>query len=202
MNLFGEYCPSLFRRFEGILEVSEPWLVCRDLASLLEDLRRTVGSSYDISGTMVIHRTAVVHPTAILAGVVFVEAGATVGPHALLRDGAYIGEDAHVGSGVEIKQSLIGPKSAVAHLNYVGNSVVGEDVNIEAGAVLANHFNEKVPKDREIHVQVEGKSLKTGVTKFGALVGDRSRIGANAVTSPGTLLVPGSIVGRLALVAQ
>jgi UDP-N-acetylglucosamine diphosphorylase / glucose-1-phosphate thymidylyltransferase / UDP-N-acetylgalactosamine diphosphorylase / glucosamine-1-phosphate N-acetyltransferase / galactosamine-1-phosphate N-acetyltransferase len=65
---------------------------------------------------------------------------------------------------------------------------------MEAGAVLANHFSEHA--DKQIWVQVEGELTATGVTKFGALISDRSRIGANAVTSPGTLLTPGSVVPR------
>jgi acetyltransferase-like isoleucine patch superfamily enzyme len=50
---------------------------------------------------------------------------------------------------------------------------------------------------------VVGKRLvATGVDKFGALIGDASRIGANAVTTPGTILPPGSVVRRLQLVDQ
>jgi len=66
--------------------------------------------------------------------------------------------------------------------------------------VLANRFNERA--DKQIWVRIDGELIPTGVTKFGALIGDGSRIGANAVTSPGTLLPPGSMVPRLGLVDQ
>jgi acetyltransferase-like isoleucine patch superfamily enzyme len=66
--------------------------------------------------------------------------------------------------------------------------------------VLANHFNERT--DKHISVWLDGQEVATGLTKFGALIGDGSRIGANAVTSPGTLLPPGSVVPRLGLVDQ
>jgi UDP-N-acetylglucosamine diphosphorylase / glucose-1-phosphate thymidylyltransferase / UDP-N-acetylgalactosamine diphosphorylase / glucosamine-1-phosphate N-acetyltransferase / galactosamine-1-phosphate N-acetyltransferase len=66
--------------------------------------------------------------------------------------------------------------------------------------VLANHFNERDQK--AISLLIGGRIVATGVEKFGALVGDGSRIGANAVTTPGTLLPPRSVVGRLALVDQ
>jgi UDP-N-acetylglucosamine diphosphorylase / glucose-1-phosphate thymidylyltransferase / UDP-N-acetylgalactosamine diphosphorylase / glucosamine-1-phosphate N-acetyltransferase / galactosamine-1-phosphate N-acetyltransferase len=66
--------------------------------------------------------------------------------------------------------------------------------------VLANHFNERT--DKQISVRINGTVIATGLTKFGALIGDGSRIGANAVTSPGTLLPPGSVVSRLGLVDQ
>jgi NDP-sugar pyrophosphorylase family protein len=200
MKLFEDYCPSLFRQLESVLTTFEPWDVCQDLESVLEKLFQSAGSSYDASDGIAVHRTATVHPTAVMSDPIFICAGVTVGPHAVLRGGVYIGEDTHIGGSVEIKQSIIGPRSAVAHLNYVGDSIIGEDVNIEAGAIVANHFNEKLPEDREISVLADGRRIKTGVTKFGALIGDHCRIGANAVTSPGTLLVPGSVVARLELV--
>jgi UDP-N-acetylglucosamine diphosphorylase / glucose-1-phosphate thymidylyltransferase / UDP-N-acetylgalactosamine diphosphorylase / glucosamine-1-phosphate N-acetyltransferase / galactosamine-1-phosphate N-acetyltransferase len=71
---------------------------------------------------------------------------------------------------------------------------------MEAGSVIANHFNER--DNKQIPIRYEGKIHDTGVTKFGAVVGDHSRIGANAVLSPGTLLQPKSIVKRLELVEQ
>jgi acetyltransferase-like isoleucine patch superfamily enzyme len=73
-------------------------------------------------------------------------------------------------------------------------------VNLEAGAVIANHYNERVHK--EISVLVNGQVFSTGVQKFGALIGDGTRIGANAVSSPGTILPPRSVVKRLELVEQ
>jgi acetyltransferase-like isoleucine patch superfamily enzyme len=85
-------------------------------------------------------------------------------------------------------------------LNFVGDSIIGSDVNLEAGAVVANHFNER-PK-QEIVLHVGGGNIRTGVVKFGALIGDHSRVGANAVLSPGTVLAPKSVVGRLKLVDQ
>jgi acetyltransferase-like isoleucine patch superfamily enzyme len=85
-------------------------------------------------------------------------------------------------------------------LNFVGDSIIGSDVNLEAGAVVANHFNER-PK-QEIVLHVGGRSIRTGVVKFGALIGDHSRVGANAVLSPGTVLPPKAVVGRLTLVNQ
>jgi acetyltransferase-like isoleucine patch superfamily enzyme len=71
---------------------------------------------------------------------------------------------------------------------------------MEAGSVIANHYNER--QDKNIFVFSHGKSYATGVEKFGALVGDHTKVGANAVLSPGTILQRNSVVGRLALVDQ
>jgi acetyltransferase-like isoleucine patch superfamily enzyme len=77
---------------------------------------------------------------------------------------------------------------------------VGAGVNVEAGAVVANHYNERT--DKEIRVYIRGQQIRTGVNKFGAVIGDHCRLGANAVLSPGTILEPNAVVGRLALINQ
>jgi hypothetical protein len=62
---------------------------------------------------------------------------------------------------------------------------------MEAGSIIANHFNERTNKE-----------IFPGVTKFGALVGDGCKIGANAVLSPGTILEKNSVVARAELINQ
>jgi acetyltransferase-like isoleucine patch superfamily enzyme len=71
---------------------------------------------------------------------------------------------------------------------------------MEAGAVVANHYNER--RDKEINTYVRGQEIRTGVNKFGALIGDHSRLGANSVLSPGTVLERKAVVARLALINQ
>ena len=85
----------------------------------------------------------------------------------------------------------------LAHFNFVGDSIVGADVNLEAGSIVCNYRNERANK--EIRVRLRSGLHPTGCEKFGAVIGDRSRIGANAVLAPGALLARGSIVPRAAL---
>ena len=114
---------------------------------------------------------------------------------AYIRNGAFIGNDVTIGANSEIKQSIIFDASRIAHLNYVGNSIIGEDVNLEAGSILANHFNEF--KNKQVEVIINDSKINTGLTKFGSLIGDGSKIGANTVLNPGTILQKNSVVGRL-----
>lgn len=71
---------------------------------------------------------------------------------------------------------------------------------MEAGSIIANHHNDRAEK--EISVLMGDTVIKTGLIKFGALVGDHTKIGANAVLSPGSVLLPQSVVARLELVRQ
>lgn len=82
----------------------------------------------------------------------------------------------------------------------VGDSVIGRNVNIEAGAIIANYRNEL--EDKEIICSLNHHVIKTGTNKFGSLIGDNRRISANAVLAPGTILKPGLVVKRLALIDQ
>jgi bifunctional N-acetylglucosamine-1-phosphate-uridyltransferase/glucosamine-1-phosphate-acetyltransferase GlmU-like protein len=105
-----------------------------------------------------------------------------------------------VGPGCELKSSIFFTRTNLAHFNFVGDSIVGADVNFEAGSIVANHYNER--KDKQMNVLINGQIVVAGATKFGAVIGDGSRIGANAVLSPGTILPGNSIVGRLELIKQ
>ena len=68
-----------------------------------------------------------------------VGAGSLIGPYARLRPGADLGEEVHIGNFVEVKNSRIAAQSKANHLAYVGDSSVGERVNIGAGAITCNY---------------------------------------------------------------
>ncbi len=68
-----------------------------------------------------------------------VRAGATVGPYARLRPGADIGEQAHVGNFVEIKNVTLGQGAKANHLSYLGDGTVGAGANIGAGVIFCNY---------------------------------------------------------------
>ena len=188
-------------RFPVDITTMSPWQVVGQLQRLvLEALDMLPPEFHHRSGQVAVHRLAVVDESASMTGPLIISANCHVGAGAVVRAGTWLDEDVTVGPHSEVKSSLIFARSAAAHRNYVGDSVIGQDVNLEAGVVLANHFNERV--DKRIFVRIDGHTVDTGLTKFGAVLGDGARLGANAVTSPGTLLLPRTIVPRLALVDQ
>jgi UDP-N-acetylglucosamine diphosphorylase / glucose-1-phosphate thymidylyltransferase / UDP-N-acetylgalactosamine diphosphorylase / glucosamine-1-phosphate N-acetyltransferase / galactosamine-1-phosphate N-acetyltransferase len=193
---------TFISNFEEVFsEESElsPWEVVAQLPAILEEILLELDpSEYYVANNIAVHLSARIDPRAILKAPALICAGCFVGANACLRGGVFLGKNVTIGMGVEIKQSIIFEESAVAHFNFIGDSIIGNRVNFEAGSVIANHYNER--DDKAIHVQYQGKTIATHCTKFGALVGDDCKIGANAVLSPGTLLEPKRIVGRLELV--
>ena len=133
---------------------------------------------------------------------VFVGAGTIVEQGAVLKGPAWIGENCHIRSGCyvrenvivgdgvvmgnscEFKNSILFDEAQVPHFNYVGDSILGFRAHLGAGVILSN-----VKLDhREITVTGPEGTIPTGLTKFGAVVGDRTEIGCNAVINPGSVL--------------
>ena len=80
--------------------------------------------------------------------------------------------------------------SKAGHFAYIGDSILGRDVNLGAGTKLANL--KMIPGT--IMIAIDRKYYKTGRRKLGAILGDRTETGCNSVTSPGTLMESDSIV--------
>ncbi len=114
-----------------------------------------------------------IHPHSVISGSI-IEDGATVGPFARLRPEALIGRNAKIGNFVEVKKSRIGEGSKVSHLTYIGDSTLGNDVNIGAGSVTCNY---------------DGFSKHSTVIEDGVFVGS------------GTMMVAPVTLGRNSMVA-
>ena len=183
------------------LEGKTPWQITADAQQIIEaKISQLNASDFIITGNVAIHKSATVEEHVVLKGPIIIGSHCFVGAHAYLRGGVYLGHYVSIGPGCEVKSSFLFPHSALTHFNFVGDSIIGSNVNMEAGSIICNHFNER--EDKSISVWLDNKVIPIWSTKFGALVGDRTRIGANAVLSPGTILAKDAIVRRLSLIEQ
>lgn len=87
------------------------------------------------------------------------ESNSSVGPFARLRPGAKLCQDAHVGNFVELKKATLGEGSKCGHLSYLGDALIGKDVNIGAGTITCNY---------------------DGVNKFQTIIEDGAFIGSDS----------------------
>lgn len=123
----------------------------------------------------------------------FIKGPCIIGKNCSIRHGAYIrgnvitGNDCVLGHDSEFKNVVLLNNAHAAHFAYVGDSILGNRVNLGAGTVCANL---KLNKGL-VAVNVNGDHIKTGLRKFGAIIGDDSQVGCNTVTNPGTLLGKG-----------
>jgi bifunctional UDP-N-acetylglucosamine pyrophosphorylase/glucosamine-1-phosphate N-acetyltransferase len=77
-----------------------------------------------------------------------IENKVNIGPYARIRPGVILKEGSKIGNFVEIKKSIIGKKSKISHLSYVGDSKIGKSVNIGAGTITCNYDGVKKSKTK------------------------------------------------------
>jgi UDP-N-acetylglucosamine diphosphorylase / glucose-1-phosphate thymidylyltransferase / UDP-N-acetylgalactosamine diphosphorylase / glucosamine-1-phosphate N-acetyltransferase / galactosamine-1-phosphate N-acetyltransferase len=177
-----------------------PWTATQNAPEIIRSFFASAGSDFTIIDNIAIHKTSVIESGAIIKGSVFIGPGCLVAAGAYLRGGVWLQADDIVGPHCELKTTFMFGNSKTAHLNFVGDSILGQNVNVEAGAIIANYRNEK--PEKAIWFQYRGKRIETGVEKFGAVIGDNVRIGANAVIAPGAAIEQSTIVRRLELIDQ
>ncbi len=124
---------------------------------------------------------AKIGPYSVINGPSYIARGATIGPHSHIRPYSVILENAKVGYSAEIKASILMEKARAPHFNYVGDSIVCEDVNLGAGTITANlRFDKKT-----IKMTLKGKRVDSGLRKLGAVIGGHAQTGINVSLMPG-----------------
>jgi len=118
---------------------------------------------------------------------VMIKGPAIIGRNCRIRHNAYLREQVIIG---DVKNSLFFNHAVAPHFNYVGDSILGWKAHLGAGVKISNV--KLAPGN--ILLDVAGRSLDTGLRKFGALVADHAEIGCNAVLNPGAIIGRGSIV--------
>jgi bifunctional UDP-N-acetylglucosamine pyrophosphorylase/glucosamine-1-phosphate N-acetyltransferase len=157
---------------------------------LFESLKETsiegeVHEHVAISGNVKIGKGSVIHSNVVLDGPIIIGENVSIRSHAQIRKGVYIGSRAVIGHGADVKASLCMDECKIQDGTFVGDSIIGFGTRIGSGAILANRkFSQS-----EIRIQRRnGDLVGSGRDFLGAIVGDNSRIGANAVLSPGTII--------------
>ena len=110
-----------------------------------------------------------------------------------------MGDRCVLGHASELKNSIMLNDAKAPHFAYVGDSILGNNVNLGAGTKLSNL---SVASEKElstgqrptIKIVIDAEEVDTGLAKLGAIIGDDAQTGCNAVTNPGTLIGKNSLV--------
>ena len=182
--------------------VGRPWELLEanewKLGGLDREIRGSVAATADLRGDVVVEAGATVEPGVVVEGPVLVRAGAHVGPNAYVRGHTVLGENTRIGNAVEVKNSVVMAGAAVPHLSYVGDSVIGRDVNLGAGTTVANLRHD----DEPVRLTVNGERVSTGRRKFGVVVGDGAKTGIETTLNPGVTLATGARIEPNATVTR
>ncbi len=184
-SVYGSHSPDPW------VDVGRTWNFLEATPILFDHLRQAKGERIHptasvskltyITEDVWIGQNARVFPGASLVGPVYIGSEAVVGNNCLLRDHAVLEDRGSVGFSCEVRNSVMMPGSRIGHLAFIGDSVIGYDVDIGAGVVLSNYRFDGA----EVKVMLHGQLVSTHRDKFGAVVGDRTKIGCNAVVLPG-----------------
>jgi bifunctional N-acetylglucosamine-1-phosphate-uridyltransferase/glucosamine-1-phosphate-acetyltransferase GlmU-like protein len=197
MTTMNPDLPELFAQlpdaFAGRFNPAAPWeLLDEPLDQILaglpsSDIQGQLSPDVHLSGDrIVICAGARIHPTAVIEGPIYIGRDVEIRPGAYLRGGIWIGDRCVVGTNTEIKRAILLPHAKAPHLNYIGDSILGADVNLGAGTILSNYRHD----GKNIRIPHGGQRLDTGRRKLGAILGDGVLTGCNSV------LHPGVVVGR------
>ena len=110
-----------------------------------------------------------------------IENNVHVGPYARLRPGTVLKSGSKVGNFVEVKKSVIGKKSKVNHLTYIGDSKIGKSVNVGAGTITCNY---------------DGKKKYVTNIKDKVFIGSNSSLVAPITIGEGSTIGAGSVITR------
>lgn len=185
-------------------EVTYPWEALPLFAEYLEFAlaQKNYTTATDTSAAAFIGEQVVIGAGTMIEPGVIIQGPALIGKNCLIRSNAYlrsnviIGDEVIVGNSTELKNCLLFNKVAVPHFNYIGDSILGYRVHLGAGVIISNI---KTPPS-EIMVQTLEKTYTTGLTKFGAIIGDGVEVGCNTVINPGSIIGQNTTIYPLAMV--
>lgn len=184
----------------GWIDIGHPWQILeanRMVMDLWEDQR--IHSSVKLEGNVHVEGPVHIEPDvvvgagSVLKGPCYIGHGSFVGNNTLVREYTALGPDSVVGYGTELKNCVLFGRSVLGRLSFIGDSVIGERVELGTGVTTVNYHSD----DRTVQVETESGLLDTGMAKVGAFIGDDVNIGARHVLAPGTRIRAGSRVPDL-----
>lgn len=170
------------------LDIRGKIIVARDVEidiNVILEGNVSIASDVQIGPNCVLKNCSIGDGTVIAANTVIEDAvigkDCNIGPFARIRPGTVLDEEAKIGNFVEVKKSRIGKHSKVNHLSYVGDSTLGQDVNVGAGTITCNY---------------------DGVNKYKTLIGDNVFIGSNTALVAPVSIAAGATIGAGSVITK
>lgn len=173
--------------------IGYPWYlleVHEQLADKIEyKVEGVVEDNVVIKGRLSLGKNSVIKSGTYIEGDVVIGENTIIAPGVYLRGFTVIGDNCKIGGNVEIKNSTLFNGIKVAHLSYIGDSVIGNDVNFGGGTIVENdsHYEDSGK------TVIKGDNVDSGRGKLGTIIGDDVRLNAGTMILPGKKIWPGIV---------
>lgn len=144
-----------------------------------------------IIGQVSIGKGARIRSGSYLEGPLVIGEDCDIGPNCYLRKGVSLGRKVRIGNACELKNTIVFDDTHIAHLSYVGDSIIGEKCNFGAGTITGNLRLD----DKTVKAKNNDKVLLTGRRKLGVIMGDNVKTAINTYFMPGVIVGNNSAIG-------
>jgi bifunctional UDP-N-acetylglucosamine pyrophosphorylase/glucosamine-1-phosphate N-acetyltransferase len=180
-----------------------PWDLFDVAETLLNRQERRIADSAEIAesamidGNVVIGENTRIYENAVIRGPCYIGADCTIGNNAVVRSYSNVADGCTIGTNMELRGSILQDRTST-HSGFIGDSIIGRDASIGAGAVTANRMVRDADGERptvSVYVQSKEATVDTGRSRLGMIVGDRADIGTQANIMPGVCIGAGTFIG-------
>ena len=179
------------------LDVVYPWEILMANRMIMDSWQETsiaktatLEANVTLQGVVRVEDGAIIKSGAVLEGPCCIGEGSYIGNNSLVRSYTSVAKNCSVGSGVELKNCVVMDNTQIGRLSFIGDSVLGENVDMGAGCMTVNRNVDWKP----ISVKNGKRSIITGMKKLGAFLGDGVVVGAGNTLKPGTVIAPGKMI--------
>jgi bifunctional UDP-N-acetylglucosamine pyrophosphorylase/glucosamine-1-phosphate N-acetyltransferase len=182
-------------------DIGLPWQFLDANSYLLDKIEKKIigkiEENVQISGNVYIGEGTTVRSGSYIQGPCYIGNNNLIGPNSFIRPYTFIANDCHIGMS-EIKNSIILSNTAIPHFNYVGDSIICENVNLGAGTKVANlRLDEK-----SVKVSIKGQLVDSRRRKLGTVIGPNVKTGINVSIMTGKIISENSRIGAHTIVSE
>jgi len=182
-------------------DIGLPWQLLDANNFILKSLERKILGNVEpnvhIFGNVSVGKDTIVRSGSYIQGPCYIGDNNIIGPNAFIRPNTSIENNCHIGIS-EVKSSIIYSDSNVPHFNYIGDSIICENVNLGAGTNVATLRLD----DSNIRVNIKGKLVDSQLRKLGTIIGPNVKTGINVSIMTGKIINENSRIGAHTMVME
>lgn len=172
------------------IPIGYPWHILDATERFLPDIEDKregqIGPNVTITGKIILPKSSVIKPGTVIEGNVMIGENCIIGPNAYLRQNVVIGNDCVVGFNVELKNTVVGDGTKIPHQAFLGDSVLGKNVNFSGLSGAANLRHDEAT----VRTPIKGQMVDSMRQKLGTIIGDNVKLGIGTKIFPGRKIWP------------